>query len=116
MRVADPVGTGRLNLFRSLIPLYDKAPLRVKARLFLRVGSCPLDRIRSLVGTSGPVAVYCGALERAVDRLGAGRMLFGSDFPLTNAGPLLAALDALRLSLGDYERITSRNSAELFGI
>ncbi len=64
--------------------------------------------------TSGYVMLSTGAMERALDELGASRLLFGVDFPAVRAAPLTAALDRLKLPSVDYERIAWRNTAELF--
>lgn len=66
------------------------------------------------VDTSGFVMLCFGAMERAVAKLGPGRIVFGVDFPLVKAGPLVAALEQLGLSPEDHDRIAWKNAAELF--
>jgi len=68
------------------------------------------------VDTSGFVMLCYGAMPRAFGLLGASKILFGVDFPLINAAPLVTALREMRLARGDYERIAWRNAAELFKI
>jgi predicted TIM-barrel fold metal-dependent hydrolase len=63
---------------------------------------------------SGYVMLAYGAMERALAEVGAGRILFGVDFPAIQAAPLVAALNRLDLRSRDYERIAFRNTAELF--
>ena len=68
------------------------------------------------VDTSGYVMVCTGAMERALDELGAARLLFGVDYPGAQAGPLVAALERLDLPSADLDRIAFKNAAELFGL
>ena len=60
------------------------------------------------------VLLCFGAMETALDTLGAGKIVFGVDFPLIESIRLTAALDQLGLSAKDYDRIAWKNSAELF--
>jgi predicted TIM-barrel fold metal-dependent hydrolase len=66
------------------------------------------------VDTSGFVMLRPGAMARTLKELGAGKVVFGVDYPLVIAGPLHAALADLGLPEKDYERIAFRNAAELF--
>ena len=66
------------------------------------------------VDTSGYVMTCPGAMERALDELGSGKILFGVDFPLVSAAPLITVLDQLGLGDDDYERIAFRNTVEVF--
>ena len=66
------------------------------------------------VDTSGFVMLRPGAMERALREIGAGKMLFGVDFPLVRAGPLKAALEGMSLPREDFDKIAWRNAAELF--
>ena len=66
------------------------------------------------VDTSGAVMLYLGAMEHTMKKLGPSRVLFGVDFPLIKAAPLVAALEALDLSPDDFDRVAWKNAAELF--
>jgi uncharacterized protein len=68
------------------------------------------------VDTSGFVMLRSGAMQRAIEALGVERVLFGVDFPEVTAGPLLRALQDLRLAEDEHARIAWRNAAELFGL
>jgi len=66
------------------------------------------------VDTSGYVMLCPGAMETALRKLGPSRILFGVDFPLIKAAPLVAALDSLALKSADRDRIAWKNGADLF--
>lgn len=68
------------------------------------------------IDTSGYVMVCYGAMAKAVKALGPGKILFGVDFPLILASPLVSALKEMKLRRAGYERIAWRNAAELFGL
>ena len=68
------------------------------------------------VDTSGYGLVISGAMRKALDTLGASRILFGVDFPLILAGPLVAALKQLKLPRRDFDAIAWKNAAEMFHI
>lgn len=55
-------------------------------------------------------------LQHAYDRLGAGRMLFGSDHPFARHTEPLRVLDQLRCSAAERERIRHENARELLGL
>ena len=57
-----------------------------------------------------------GAMRRALEEVGARKLLFGVDYPLVKAGALLAALEELDLPTEDRNRIAFANAAELFGL
>jgi predicted TIM-barrel fold metal-dependent hydrolase len=55
------------------------------------------------------------AVQRAIDELGADRVIFGSDFPLGHPRMYLGLVDALRLSPGDRELVLGGNILRLLG-
>jgi len=66
------------------------------------------------VDTSGFVMLCLGAMRRALAEIGPTKILFGVDFPLIEAAPLVAALKSLDLSPADFDQIAWRNASELF--
>ena len=54
---------------------------------------------------SGFTLLRPGFMERALREVGPSRLLFGVDFPLVKAAPLIAALQSLRLPPRDFEAI-----------
>jgi predicted TIM-barrel fold metal-dependent hydrolase len=58
--------------------------------------------------------VYNGALERMVERVGADRIVHGSDTPLMDAGYQLGRVLAAKISEEEKERILYRNAERLF--
>jgi len=66
------------------------------------------------VDTSGYVMLCLGAMKSALKVLGPSKILFGVDFPLIEAAPLVAALKALRLRRGDFDSLASGNARALF--
>lgn len=54
-------------------------------------------------------------IPEAIERLGADRILFGSDGPLVHPAIALAAVNVCKLSPEDYEKITWRNIERLLG-
>lgn len=66
--------------------------------------------------TSGFVMLRPGAMRRALEEVGARKLLFGVDYPLVKAGALLAALEELDLPTEERNRIAFANAAELFGL
>ena len=66
------------------------------------------------VDSSGFVMLCLGAFRRAVSTLGPEKILFGVDFPLITAGPLVAMLEKTCLHRKGVERIAWKNTAELF--
>lgn len=66
--------------------------------------------------TSGYVMLCLGSMKKALAALGPSKLLFGVDFPLIQAGPLVAALEQLALPQTDFEKIAWRNACELFGL
>lgn len=67
------------------------------------------------VDTSGYVMLCYGAMAKAVKTLGASKIIFGVDFPLILASPLITALKDMKLPHAAYERIAWKNAAELLG-
>ena len=55
------------------------------------------------------------AVQRAIDELGADRVIFGSDFPLGHPRMYLGLVDALRLSPGDRALVLGGNILRLLG-
>jgi predicted TIM-barrel fold metal-dependent hydrolase len=64
--------------------------------------------------TSGMVMLRPGAMRAWLDGVGAGRVMFGVDFDLVLAAPLVKALLDLDLPAADLEKVAWRNAAELF--
>ncbi len=53
-------------------------------------------------------------VRRAIDTIGAGRILFGSDFPFYRPADIIALIRSSGAEDGDIERIFCQNAAELF--
>jgi len=66
------------------------------------------------VDTSGYVMLCYGAMAEAVKVLGPSKILFGVDFPLILASPLVTVLSDLRLPRAAFDRIAWKNAADLF--
>ncbi len=64
------------------------------------------------VETSG---CWCVAVRRAVQRLGADRVVFGTEYPLQEPSVELAKLAALGLAAADREKVAWRNAHRLLG-
>lgn len=67
------------------------------------------------VDTSGSPPVS-GLVEYAVNHLGAGRVLFGSDFPIRDFASQLGRIEGAKLSDADREAILWKNAARLLKI
>jgi predicted TIM-barrel fold metal-dependent hydrolase len=65
------------------------------------------------LGTEG-VREYW-AVQRAVDLLGAGRVIFGSDFPLGHPRMYMGVIEALQMSLADRALVLGGNALALVG-
>jgi predicted TIM-barrel fold metal-dependent hydrolase len=63
------------------------------------IGSLPAKRVRAVI-----------------ERHGADRVLFGSDWPMADPAVEIAALEALELPDGDLAAILGGNAARLFGL
>jgi len=68
------------------------------------------------VDTSGYVMLCYGAMVKAVKALGPSKILFGVDFPLILAAPLVTVLKDLKLPRAAFARIAWKNAAELFAV
>jgi len=68
------------------------------------------------VDTSGYVMLCLGAMKRALDELGPGKMLFAVDYPLIETAGLVAALEILDVSPEDREHMAWQNTAKLFAL
>jgi predicted TIM-barrel fold metal-dependent hydrolase len=55
-------------------------------------------------------------LEEGVERIGAHRILFGTNFPVLNPGVALGMVADSRLSEADKNLILGGNAAKLFGL
>lgn len=77
----------------------------------LSVRDCP----NVVVDTSG-AAPEAGIVEFAVEQLGAGRVLYGSDAPIRDFGVAMARITGSRLSAATKHRILHDNAAELLGL
>jgi predicted TIM-barrel fold metal-dependent hydrolase len=64
---------------------------------------------------AGPLG-FDGMVEKMVDRIGTGRLLFGTDQPFMNGGLQIGALLYARLRKAEIERIVGANAATLFGV
>jgi len=65
------------------------------------------------VDTSGWPMVAGGTMEIALRELGAGKLLFGTDYPLCDVDSWVRRLETLPISDADRELIAWRNAAEL---
>ena len=93
-------------------------------RLKLLVGHACLFSSREVVGVAEEHAnVYlevsvnyeAGKLEDTIRRLGAGRVLFGSDVPLHNPSVMLQRIRLIGLSKDEEDRILFRNVQSILG-
>lgn len=57
-----------------------------------------------------------GALEQAVEKVGAGRVIFGTDMPFLDPRPQLGRVAFAQIPDADKVRILGRNAAELFNL
>lgn len=64
---------------------------------------------------TGSVVVY-GTLERMVNRLGAERVLFGTDLPFLDARPQIGRVAFAKINDDDKRKVFGLNAARLFGI
>lgn len=64
---------------------------------------------------TGSTIVY-GTLERMVNRLGAERVLFGTDLPFLDARPQVGRVAFAKISDDDKRKVFGRNAARIFGI
>lgn len=64
---------------------------------------------------TGSVVVY-GTLERMVNRLGAERVLFGTDLPFLDARPQVGRVAFAKISNEDKRKVFGLNAARIFGI
>ena len=74
----------------------------------------PIDYLRMLYFDS---CVYERAvLQHLVDKVGADRVLLGSDYPVGETKPIEFVTDTVTLSTAQKERILSTNAAALLGL
>lgn len=64
---------------------------------------------------TGSVVVY-GTLERMVNRLGADRVLFGTDIPFLDPRPQLGRVAFAKISDDEKRKVLGLNAARIFGI
>jgi predicted TIM-barrel fold metal-dependent hydrolase len=74
-----------------------------------------LDHPNVWLDLTGPVAIN-GLVEALVERVGADRLLFGTDMPFMNGALQLGSLLYARIAREDMELIVGGNAARLFGI
>jgi predicted TIM-barrel fold metal-dependent hydrolase len=74
-----------------------------------------LDHPNVWLDLTGPVAIN-GLVEVLVERVGADRLLFGTDMPFMNAALQLGSLLYARIPREDMELIIGGNAARIFGI
>jgi predicted TIM-barrel fold metal-dependent hydrolase len=74
-----------------------------------------LDHPNVWLDLTGPVAIN-GLVEVLVQRVGADRLLFGTDMPFMNGALQLGSLLYARIPRDDMELIVGGNAARLFGI
>jgi uncharacterized protein len=55
-----------------------------------------------------------GYLERAIEELGAGRVLYGSDYPIRAFSTQIARIDSVTMSQEDREKVMYRNALKFF--
>ncbi len=67
------------------------------------------EREGIFVDISGSEIVRHGILELAIEIVGAGRLLFGSDLIIDNPVPTIARVEALKIPRGDKDAILWRN-------
>ena len=74
----------------------------------------PIDYLRMLYFDS---CVYeRSVLQHLVEKVGAERVLLGSDYPVGEGRPIEFITDAAALSPGEKERIVAANAASLLGL
>ncbi len=100
----------RLGLFRRLLSYYGGAPLRVRARLLLRVVNCPLDRVTSLVSASGTLLdLGCGCgFATALLASSESRLVVGLDHDEFSLAQAMRAVPAARFVRGTAEELPVR--------
>jgi len=77
--------------------------------------------VSALTAPDGPSNVYLGTesvrqywcIQDAIDRLGASRVIFGSDYNLNHPSSFVAIVDALTLSAADRSRVFGGNLNDL---
>jgi aminocarboxymuconate-semialdehyde decarboxylase len=85
-----------------------------KANTRVNMSKPPIDYLRMLYFDS---CVYERAvLQHLVDKVGADRVLLGSDYPVGETKPIEFVTDAETLSPAQKERILSTNAAVLLGL
>jgi aminocarboxymuconate-semialdehyde decarboxylase len=95
------------NMGRSARDYTEKAATRVNMK------KSPAEYLRMLYYDS---CVYeTAVLEALVKRVGADRVVLGSDYPVGEAKPV-AFVESCALTAAEQERVIRRNAAELFGV
>ncbi len=85
-----------------------------KANTRVNMSKPPIDYLRMLYFDS---CVYeTAVLKHLVDKVGADRVLLGSDYPVGETKPIEFVTDAKALSTAQKERILSTNAATLLGL
>jgi aminocarboxymuconate-semialdehyde decarboxylase len=85
-----------------------------KANTRVNMSKPPIDYLRMLYFDS---CVYERAvLQHLVDKVGADRVLLGSDYPVGETKPIEFVTDTETLSTAQKERILSTNAAALLGL
>jgi predicted TIM-barrel fold metal-dependent hydrolase len=83
----------------------------------------PPDRVINLIRDRGARNVYVdtsalrdpGMVRRAIETIGAERILFGSDFPFYSPASIITLIRSCGAAERDIDRILSLNARELFG-
>ena len=85
-----------------------------KANTRVNMNKPPIDYLRMLYFDS---CVYeRSVLQHLVEKVGAQRVLLGSDYPVGESKPIEFITDAAALSPGEKERIVGANAASLLGL
>ena len=85
-----------------------------KANTRINMSKPPIDYLRMLYFDS---SVYeRSVLQHLVEKVGAQRVLLGSDYPVGESKPIEFITDAAALSPGETERIVGANAASLLGL
>jgi aminocarboxymuconate-semialdehyde decarboxylase len=85
-----------------------------KANTRINMSKPPIDYLRMLYFDS---CVYeRSVLQHLVEKVGAQRVLLGSDYPVGESKPIEFITDAAALSPGEKERIVGANAASLLGL
>ena len=85
-----------------------------KANTRINMSKPPIDYLRMLYFDS---CVYeRSVLQHLVEKVGAERVLLGSDYPVGEGRPIEFITDAAALSPGEKERIVAANAASLLGL